>query len=71
MKEEEVSGLIIRTRDDHIFYIVDINYGCRIGIMRFEEGPGWVLDQIDTNFLDLNQMKTIHDYFKDREPNNA
>lgn len=67
MDEIEENGLVFTpvSENNKQWTILDLNYGCSIGRLCLEQGPGWILDQFGTKFLDLGQMSTIIQFTKD------
>lgn len=45
--------------------VLDYNYGMELGIVSFEEGPGWVFKPIST-FLDMNHLIVLANFMAEQ-----
>ena len=41
------------------YYVVDVNYGVSLGLIKLQEGPGWIVDLFANSFLDEGQLRVL------------
>lgn len=62
---QELRGLFFFKLNDGTYKVLDATYNCEVGRLRHDDGPGWILVDIQAPFLDWGQMTTIATFIGD------
>lgn len=58
MTDESGGMLFTPAVDPNTYTVLDLNYGCAVGVIKLVEGPGWIIELV-VNFLDAMQLHHI------------